>query len=632
MKLRFFDFEVFPHWWCCTFGDQPDNDVIREDLKETFEVITSDDNNARDKLLRKFHEEGYVMTGYNIKNYDLVIANAIYQGFSPEQIKIVNDIIINPGCAYSTKEHIRLQSFAKRKLYGIIYQDLFDDSDGSLKEKEAILGLNILESSVPFDKEDLTKLDKDDVIYYNKHDVYACMVWYDKVMRSYISTKLAIAKTFNISENEVYMCTNAKLVSKVLKAKRTQFEDADKIEIFLPSKINQYCYENIPSKILDTIRNQTGAYSVRLFDNKVDFGNGGIHSVYSTNIYIEADDEWVLVNKDAASYYPSMLIQFDCISRTLQDPALFKNIYARRLEIKHKKDKTEEDMMTQLALKLILNTTFGASGNKYLDIYDPYMCTRCCRLGQIFLAALANKLVSKVPGLKVIQTNTDGILIYVKRKYLPLVTELGEEWSSISGIGMEDDVVQKIWQRDVNNYLLVKQDGSYKSKGAWFADTWHNPGYFFIKPLSAFVSQKAAREFLLTGKDVVESIVENKNLEDYLMTCKKGPSYSKVVQRMSDGTENELFKCNRVIATKDESYGMIYKIKMYKGNPSYTKMPTIPEHCLLMNDDISTYDFKDIQKKLDYMFYINRAINALEINWQRIDGDKIYSTNQFEYE
>ena len=96
MKMRFFDFEVFPHWWCCVFGDMPDDlNDISTDLKDNFKVVTSKDFNARDNLMKMFFEEDYVLCGYNIKKYDLAIANAIYQGFTPEQVKIINDIIIN---------------------------------------------------------------------------------------------------------------------------------------------------------------------------------------------------------------------------------------------------------------------------------------------------------------------------------------------------------------------------------------------------------------------------------------------------------------------------------------------------------------------------------------------------------
>lgn len=632
MKMRFFDFEVTPNWWLCVFGDFPDNpNDLQASIKNNFVIVNSDMADARDKLMSMLREDGYVMTGYNIKYYDLIIANAIYNSFSPQEVKIVNDLIIDPSSAWSTKEHMRLQPFSKRKLRGICYQDLMDDNNGSLKEKESILGLNILESSVDFNKEYLTNDDKDQMTYYCKHDVYACMYFYNKVMRSYVKNKLTIANKFGIPERECYMCTNANLVSKVLNATRTSFADAEKVEIELPSKIKQYCYENLPSKIVDKIRTDTKSFETRLFDNTISFGNGGIHSVYMNNIYVESDNEWTLMNIDASSYYPSMLIQFECLSRTVKNPKVFKNIFDERIALKHKKNKTQEDEDAQLANKLVLNTTYGASGNKYLDLYDPYMCTKCCRIGQIFLAALANKLSTRVPGLKVIQTNTDGILVYFRRKDIDKVKSLQNEWSSISGINMEEDIVEKIWQRDVNNYVLVKEGGKIKRKGGWLSDTWYKEGSFDLSPLTAFVCQKAVIDYLINGKDIVKSILDNKNFEDFVMTCKKGPTYRGVVQRYSDGTEHELFKCNRVYASKDKSLGMIYKYKIYNGNISYSKMPGIPDNCRLVNEDLSTYMFDTIKSDLDYMFYIEKCMDLLDIEWIKLSNGNLKKTNEFNY-
>ena len=139
------------------------------------------------------------------------------------------------------------------------------------------------------------------------------------------------------------MCTNAKLVAKALGAKRTEFADEEKVDIDLPEKIVPYCNENLPSKVLEQIRTSTKGLSIKLFNNDVDFGNGGIHSVYANNLYVEADDEYILMNKDAASYYPSMLIQFACLSRAVTDPSVFKNIYDERIYLKHKPDKTQEE-------------------------------------------------------------------------------------------------------------------------------------------------------------------------------------------------------------------------------------------------------------------------------------------------
>lgn len=637
--MRFFDFEVTPNWWLCVFGDLPDDfSKVNESTKDTFTYVDSAMPDARDRLLQLFREEGYVLSGYNIKHYDLIIANAIYQGFTPQQVKIINDIIINPSCAWSTKEHCRLAPFAKKKLYSIAYQDLMDDSDGSLKQKEAILGLNILESYVDFNTENMSEEDKADMLYYCKQDVYAAMMFYIKVVHPYTLTKLNMGKHFNISEETCRKNTNPNLVGIALGAKRTHYDDAERMDIELPKKIKEYCYENVPSKILEHILNSTKPLTVKLYNNIVSYGNGGIHSTFDlgntkdTGIYVESNDEWILVNIDAESYYPSMMIQFNTISRSIKNPQVFIDIYNERMEIKHKENMTPEDNAAQMADKLVLNSTFGASGCKWLDLYDPYQCTKTCRIGQIFLTALACKLYKNVNGLQIIQTNTDGILAYFRKKDLPIVDKLMKEWSTISGINMEKDYVSKIWQKNVNNYMLVKDNGKIKTRGIWLNCDIINPGYVTLSPLNSYVCQKAAIEWLLNGKDVIKTIVENVDLQDFAIVCTKGPTYRGVVQRFEDGSEKELFKCNRVYASKDKSLGMIYKYKMYKGDISYAKIPNIPENCRLINEDFSTYNFNEIKKDLDYMFYIERAMEVLDVDWYTLNNyGEIISINNFDY-
>lgn len=632
MKSRFFDFEVTPNWWLCVFGDLPDDfSNLDESVKDDFITVNSDMPNCRDRLLELMKNPEYCLTGYNIKGYDLCIANGIYQGFTPQQIYILSNLIINPASMYDSKEAYRLSPFARRKLNSINYQDLMDDSNGSLKDKEMVLGLNILESSVPFDKEDLTEEDKYDMTYYCKQDVYASMYFYKEVVHPYTLTKLSMGTAFDIPERVCRSSTNAKLVAIALGAKRTTFADSDKIEIELPKKIRDYCYENVPIKLLEKLMTETESFSTYLFDNDVSYGNGGIHSVLTPCLYIESDDEWLLMNIDATSYYPSMLIQFDCLSRAVKSKDIFVNIYNERVRIKHKKDKTAEDESRQKAYKLVLNTTFGASGNKYIDLYDPHMCTRTCRLGQIFLTALAYKLYKTIPYIKIIQTNTDGILIYVKKIYYNKVKELMQEWTDVSGINMEEDQVQKIWQRDVNNYLLVMKNGDIKCKGGWLNTDYHRPGYVMVGTRSAFVCAKAAKEWFLNRTNIVKTIVKDTDIGDFVMSCTKGPSYSYVIQKMSNGTEKKLFKCNRVIATKDRSVGKIYKIKRYKGNLSYTQMASIPDYCELINDDLKNYNFDNVKDSIDYLYYVQRAIDLINLPWNSLRGGVLSRTEEFDY-
>jgi hypothetical protein len=637
MKMRFFDFEVFPHWWLCVFGDLPDGEVTAE-IKSTFTVVHSDQPYARDTLIRLLKEQNVCVCGYNIKHYDLIIANAIYQGFTPEEVKIVNDIIINPSLAYSTKDHARLSSFAKRK-FSTIYEDLMDDNSGSLKELEANLGLCILESSVSFDKENLTEDDKLEVIKYCKQDVYATMKYFEKIVVYYCKNKELICKTFNINANNAYTSTNATLVGMALGARKSQFSDEYRMDITLPYKIKEYCYDNLPHDILNKILENGDSFDVTLFGNTVTFGNGGIHSTingYNSEtdaLYIETDDNYCLLNIDAASYYPSIMIQFKLLSRAIRDPERFKNIFDTRIAIKSKTNPTKEDNEFNMASKLVLNTTFGASGNKWLALYDPYMCTSVCRVGQIFLAAFANRIYNYVPDIKVVQTNTDGVLVYIKRSSINKLKEYVDEWQNISGINMEIEFVNRIWQKNVNNYILTEVNKSgkeeIKSRGQWLKNENHRVGGVKVTPLTAFVCANAVRDFLIYGNDIIETIVNCNNLQDFAISCTKGPTYSAVVHKIND-IEVPLTRANRIYATKSEKYGKLYKIKKYKGNLSYTQMPSTPEHCKTINDDLSNYNFNDIKTDLDYMYYIGRAYDLLDVSWKQLLGNEIIKINKFD--
>jgi hypothetical protein len=99
---------------------------------------------------------------------------------------------------------------------------------------------------------------------------------------------------------------------------------------------------------------------------------------------------------------------------------------------------------------------------------------------------------------------------------------------------------------------------------------------------------------------------------------------------MSDGSEIELYKCNRVIATTDKSYGKIYKYKINNGERAYAQMPNVPEYCITVNDDLSTYDFDKLKKKIDYMYYIGRLYDKLNNHYKQLVGKDLITTHRFD--
>lgn len=644
LKEQMFDFEVFPNWWCCVIGKYPEDQNIPESIKDTFIVISSDMIDAKDKLLTIMTNREYVNMGYNIKYYDNIILNGVASGFSPRQLKILSDLIIDPSREYDSVEHMRLFPFVRRKYNNFIYQDLFDDNDGSLKEKEACMQLDIRESNVPFDKEDLTDAEKEDVISYCRHDVWSSMMFYKIVLYPFIATKVLISEVFGLPIDVCYKSTNANLAGRVLGAKRTSFPDANREDIEIPKDLKDYIRYSLPHEVIDRVTSSKRGFTYKLFGNEVSYSNGGIHSIPVNNIVAESNDEWALINVDGTSFYPAIMIYWKTLSRAVAKPEKFRDMYDERRRFKKVIEPFEDKWGkntknapvdeykhykyckdTSQAYKLVLNTASGAAGNKYLDLYDPYHCTKNCRLSQLLLTSFVNNVYSQVgkDKVQIIQTNTDGILFYIRRDMVDLLHEIGDEFTRVTHIDLEYEEEQKIWQRDVNNYIMIKSNGREKSKGAFFVTDMIQPGYNRTRPLDAYVCRDAVKNYLMKGKDIVEHIYGEKDLSKFVVTCHKG-SFSGILREYTDGTPDEiLHKVNRAYASLNTRYGMIMKTKRVGGVLKKYKAPGCPPHCGLVNDALAKYDMTELSKDIDYMWYILETTSLMSDQWHELKADKI---------
>ena len=128
------------------------------------------------------------------------------------------------------------------------------------------------------------------------------------------------------------------------------------------------------------------------------FAWGGLHGAikkYNSSGYF--------VIADVGSYYPSLMIAYEYISRSVQNPKLYEEIYHTRLKYKAQKDPR------QAPYKIVLNSTYGAMKDKFNALYDPLMANNVCVSGQILLLDLLERFEEN--NIKIIQTNTDGVLV-----------------------------------------------------------------------------------------------------------------------------------------------------------------------------------------------------------------------------
>jgi len=69
---------------------------------------------------------------------------------------------------------------------------------------------------------------------------------------------------------------------------------------------------------------------------------------------------------------------------------------------------------------------------------------------------------------QLIQSNTDGLIVKLfKDEDYELIDDICYEWEKRTRMQLEFESYKKIFQKDVNNYVIVDFDGEFESKGAY---------------------------------------------------------------------------------------------------------------------------------------------------------------------
>lgn len=578
MRLIVYDVEVFCEDWL----------VIFKDIETGKYTCVHNDNEE----LKECISEDCIYIGFNSKHYDQFIIKAICCGFTPQEVKQVNDFIIGGGQGW---ECPMLRDF----FFRFNNVDIKDDMQMglSLKAIEGHLGLSVEESTVPFDIDrPLTEEELKETAKYCIHDVDTTEKLVE-LRKDYLKNKIHIGKLAGLDEVKAMGMTNAKLTAALLKAEQKPHDDERKY-VYPPNLKREY----IPQEVFDFFDRMYDPEisDKELFSDKQTFsigdcpgvvGYGGIHAAIPNYFFVETEDR-VIRNKDVASYYPHLMTLCGYTSRNIPSAKVFEDVLETRMKAKASGDKA-----TANALKLVVNTTYGALLNKYNDLFDPLMGRSVCITGQLFLMELAQHLYADIPDLKIVQLNTDGIMVECDRKYLPKLDEICDEWQSRTGFELEEDAVVRIAQKDVNNYVEVQEGGKAKSKGGYLVRGISTVGAFNINNNACIVAA-AVKEYLVSGVPVEDTINGCNDIFQFQLIAKAGVKYREAYH-LVDGEKVPVQKVNRVYATKDERYGKLFKVKAE--NDSTAKIEMLPEHCIIDNDNHLTID------DVDKTFYIEIA-------------------------
>lgn len=193
-------------------------------------------------------------------------------------------------------------------------------------------------------------------------------------------------------------------------------------------------------------------------------GIGGLHSSEVSTAH-HADEQYMLVDRDVASYYPNIILLCRLYPKHLTEAFLtvYGRIVAQRLEAKRSKNMVVAD-----ALKITVNGSFGKLGSKYSLLYAPDLMIQVTVTGQLALLMLIESLEDV--GIEVVSANTDGIVIKCPRSRSDELLAHVTAWERATGFETEETQYRALYSRDVNNYIAIKAKGGYKGKGA-FAPT-----------------------------------------------------------------------------------------------------------------------------------------------------------------
>ena len=146
---------------------------------------------------------------------------------------------------------------------------------------------------------------------------------------------------------------------------------------------------------------------------KYDYGTGGIHGCIKSGVY-EADDNYVIIDADVGSLYPSLAITNNFFIEHLGMSFInvYKSIVDMRLDAK-----SRGDMILSDGFKLAANSVYGKSNDKDSFLYDPKFTMQITLNGQLLLSLLCEQL-NNIPDLTMLQVNTDGITVRINKLYI----------------------------------------------------------------------------------------------------------------------------------------------------------------------------------------------------------------------
>lgn len=691
-----YDIEVFQNIFHCS--------AINTETKEIHKFEISPRKNQLSELISFFKQvnspvswnDNYttncsidsdkIFCGYNNLHYDNPVINYIIEY---EHVLAEKPVLVITNSIFNLSREITNSGENIEKWKRWKYQVWFDSFDiltmlysnklrVGLKEIQVTMQYKNVQEFVCDWSKPLPIEDFDSMIDYNINDIESTSALLDRCKKD-IDLRLAIEDEYGV---KVLSKDGVNIGMKILTHKYLEktgltwwdIKDLRSPQAYIPLKdvILPFIKYDSPilKSVLDEMKTQVVSPGRKGYEKNFVFGGlrytvgvGGIHSKNDPEIIIPAEDE-MLIDIDVASLYPSMLIEYGFYPKHLGPEFLevYSQIRSERIEAKHNGDKIKDS-----TLKLALNGLSGNLQNEHNFCYSPFAVMQIRINGQLLLLMLAEKLVEL--GCRIVQANTDGLFVLLKKSVYDKVNIVCREWEQLTKLTLEEDRFEAMYQYAINDYIAVKEGyakkknefrdftavmdpktGDHIKYGATNAkgETYRNmdeirkdyiktKGMFITevllgKGLSPKIIPEAIIKYFVDGIPVEDTVKGCTDIKKFLMSEKTGKQWH--VEYMNQ----EIQRTNRFYASTDGAYlwkwkgigehyawnpselsDMAYWSLIQEGKDPYNP-PLVPDTKQYQNmltasgvTLLNMFDDKPIEdRKINYRYYLRECYKIIE--------------------
>lgn len=612
-----YDLEVYPNFFSATFIDLSSNSeqvfYVHEEVNQLQELID---------FVR--HSTSWLI-GYNSSKYDDILLRYIMHKFdlldywsdeiTKQLFELSGEIIGSQRRGVSIWKNDKLKPYLKESYFksmDLMSMMYFDKKRIGLKKVAvAMKWPKIQDLPKPF-YEEVYQSEVSDILLYNRNDVLITKQLAIE-QKDELQIRIDIGKLYGMNLMSTSRSGMAdKLMSKFWEEETGQsyweFKNLKTTydEIALADCISKKVVFKTPKlqKLLSDLKatvwkGQKVEHHVIVNNTRYDVLLGGLHSVRKPEIFTETD-EYDLVDLDVASYYPYLILTLGIFPKHLSEQflVLYKKLVTQRLSAKRAGEK-----LTAEALKIVVNAVYGKLNFEYGWLFDTKASYTVTLTGQLYLLMLVEKLEQN--GIEVFYGNTDGLTCKVKKGDREKFDKICEAWQKYTELELEFAKYKKCVIRDVNNYLIIKEDGKTKTKGCFTEEIDMTKGY------NNPIVPRAICLYYTHGIPVRKTITEHTDIYDFCKSQNVGSQYKQQFHTI-DTKKREIIvtecqKTNRYYVSK--SVGKLYKVR-----EDGSKEDLVAGHNVtLLNNEVLHENFSDY--KVDYNYYVhqaNKIINVME--------------------